>query len=75
MDVSQAFPSVSHAHLVRRLKEKRVPVQVVGLIASFLSERTTTLIFDDYRSTPCAVPNGLPQGTPLSARLYLIYAD
>jgi ribonuclease HI len=75
MDISQAFPSVSHDHLVHRLRIKRVPDQIVGIIHSFLSDRSTTLIFDDYKSAPCAVPNGLPQGSPLSALLYLIFAD
>jgi hypothetical protein len=75
MDISQAFPSVSHDHLIHRLKSKSVPDQIVNLIRSFLSERSTTLLFDDYKSAPCAVPNGLPQGSPLSALLYLIFAD
>ncbi|KAF7350204.1 hypothetical protein MVEN_01323400 [Mycena venus] len=75
MDISQAFPSVSHEHLIHRLRMKRVPDQITNIIESFLSNRNTTLLFDDYRSAPCPVPNGLPQGSPLSALLYLIYAD
>jgi hypothetical protein len=75
MDVSQAFPSVSHAHLVRSLERKRVPAPIVRLLTSFLSERSTTLLFDDHESAPSPIPNGLPQGSPLSALLYLIYAD
>jgi ribonuclease HI len=75
MDVSQAFPSVSHDHLIRSLERKCVPAPIVRLLTSFLSERSTTLLFDDHESTPSPVPNGLPQGSPLSALLYLIYAD
>ncbi|KAF7354484.1 putative RNA-directed DNA polymerase from transposon X-element [Mycena venus] len=75
MDISQAFPSVSHDHLIYRLQAKQVPDQIVGIIRSFLSNRHTTLLFDDYHSDLCAVPNGLPQGSPLSALLYLIFAD
>jgi hypothetical protein len=67
MDISQAFPSVSHDHLIHRLKSKRVPDQIVNLIRSFLSERSTMLLFDDYKSAPCAVPNGLPQGSLISS--------
>ncbi|KAJ7347774.1 hypothetical protein DFH08DRAFT_616967, partial [Mycena albidolilacea] len=33
------------------------------------------LLFDDHESVPSPVPNGLPQGSPLSALLYLIFAD
>jgi hypothetical protein len=75
IDVSQAFPSVSHDHLVRSLERKRVPTACVHLIASFLDSRSTRLVFDDHVSDPCAVPNGLHQGSLLSALLYLIYAN
>ncbi|KAF7366527.1 putative RNA-directed DNA polymerase from transposon X-element [Mycena sanguinolenta] len=75
MDISQAFPSVSHDHLIRSLERKSVPASVVRLISSFLSERNTSLLFDDHVSELAPVPNGLPQGSPLSALLYLIFAD
>ncbi|KAF7372603.1 hypothetical protein MVEN_00123200 [Mycena venus] len=60
MDISQAFPSVSHEHLIRTLECKRIP---------------TTVSLTTTSPEPCAVPNGLPQGSPLSALLYLIFAD
>jgi hypothetical protein len=75
MDVSQAFPSVSHDHLICSLKRKRVPAPIVCLLVSFLSERSTKLLFDDHKSAPSPIPNDLPQGSPLSALLYLIFAD
>jgi hypothetical protein len=56
MDVSQAFPSMSHDHLVLSLQRKRVPTARVR----FLNCRSTRLVFDDHVSDPCAVPNGLP---------------
>jgi hypothetical protein len=48
MDISQAFPSVSHEHLLHMLGSKRVPDDVVGLIGSFLRDRSTTLTFNDH---------------------------
>jgi hypothetical protein len=59
MDISQAFPSVSYDHLIHRLQARQVPEQIVGILRSFLSDRRTTLLFDDHRSAPTAVPNGL----------------
>ncbi|KAI5894907.1 uncharacterized protein SCHCODRAFT_02474437, partial [Schizophyllum commune H4-8] len=41
----------------------------------FLADRTTTLRFDDYSSQEAyPVPTGVPQGSPLSVILYLIYS-
>ncbi|KAF7372169.1 hypothetical protein MVEN_00076000 [Mycena venus] len=64
MDISQAFPSSAN----------EFPLPWCAC-SSFLSERSTRLVFDDHVSEPSAVPNGLPQGSPLSALLYLIFAD
>jgi hypothetical protein len=75
MDISQVFPSISHAHLIHLLHVKRVPEAVVGIISSLLSNRRTTLTFDNFHSPLAPVPNGLPQGSPLSALLFLIFAD
>jgi hypothetical protein len=77
MDISQVFPSISHAHLIHLLHVKRVPEAVVGIISSFLSNQQTTLTFDDFHSplAPIPIPNGLSQGSPLSALLFLIFAN
>ncbi|KAI0026636.1 hypothetical protein K488DRAFT_27517, partial [Vararia minispora EC-137] len=38
-----------------------------------LTNRRTTLTFDDYVSAPFPVNNGIGQGDPLSMLLYLFY--
>ncbi len=75
LDVSQAFPNVAHEHLLERMEEMGLSEEVVNWTESFLSDRTTSLVFDDYASDPVQVPTGVPQGLPLSVILYLIYSS
>lgn len=75
LDISQAFPTVSHERLLHNMRKRRVPEEVVAWTRSFLSNRRTTLIFDDYQSPPLNASNGVPQGSPLSPILYLFYSS
>jgi hypothetical protein len=58
MDISQAFPLVTHERLIRGLKHKRVPTAVVRMISSFLSSCSTRVVFNHHVSEVCPVPNG-----------------
>lgn len=73
MDISQAFPTVPHPSLFAKLKSSGIPAVLVTWIQSFLTDRTTTLSFDDHVSPPQPVPLGIPQGSPLSPILYLLF--
>ncbi|MBW0519607.1 hypothetical protein O181_059322 [Austropuccinia psidii MF-1] len=47
---------------------------VMGLfLDSFLLDRYTVMKLDSYFSDPIAIERGLPQGSPLSVTLYLLY--
>jgi ribonuclease HI len=74
LDISQAFPSVSHERLIHNLQKRRVPLAIVEWCRNFLTQRTTTLKFDDYMSEPLLASAGIPQGSPLSPILYLFYS-
>lgn len=74
LDISQAFPSVSHPRLLFNLRKRRVPVSIIAWLGSFLSQRTTCISFDDYLSPPLPASVGIPQGSPLSPILYLFYS-
>jgi ribonuclease HI len=74
LDISQAFPSVSHTRLLHNLRKRRVPENIIAWCRSFLSNRTTKLTFDDHNSEPLHASTGLPQGSPLSPILYLFYS-
>ncbi|GAA6016977.1 hypothetical protein JCM10207_007870, partial [Rhodosporidiobolus poonsookiae] len=66
LDVSQAFPSVRVERLMRELEE-------AGLPRSFMTERTCQLRFEGVLGEGIEWRSGLPQGSPLSPILFLLY--
>lgn len=73
LDVSGAFDNVSHERLLHNLRSRRVDERLVRWIASFLSDRRTSIILDGHQSEEYAVETGIPQGSPLSPILYILY--
>jgi ribonuclease HI len=73
LDVSGAFPSVHLPRLIHNLRSRGVPVEVTDWITAKLSDRSTTLSFDGFRSDAFPVLGGLDQGCPLSGILYIFY--
>lgn len=73
MDMSGAFDHVVHARLLHILRTKRIPESIVGWIASFISNRSTSLSFDNRQSSPLPTTTGIPQGSPISPILFLFY--
>ncbi len=74
LDISQAFPSVSHSRLIHNLRKRNIPEEVINWTKSFLSNRKTKLHFDDHVTDPLLASSGIPQGSPLSPILYLFYS-
>ena len=74
LDIAQAFPSVSHTRLIHNLRKAGIPASFISWLQSFLTDRTTTLQFDDFSSDPIAASHGIPQGSPISPILYLFYS-
>ena len=60
LDIAQAFPSVSHPHLIHNLRKSGIPSPFIQWLQSFLSDRTTTLLFDDFSSPPIPASHGIP---------------
>jgi hypothetical protein len=73
LDVSGAFDNVLHPRLIHNLRKRRVDLQTVMLIKSFLKDRTTILRLGIDTSAPFRISTGIPQGSPLSQILYLFY--
>lgn len=73
LDVSGAFDNVSHARLLHDLRKRKIDESVVRWIASFLDERTTTIVLDGQHSKHYTIKTGIPQGSPLSPILYIFY--
>lgn len=72
-DVKSAFPSVHHPRLLDTLAKKGVNKEILNIIHKFLRDRQTNLAFNGYESDAFELTHGLPQGSPLSPLLYLLY--
>lgn len=72
-DVKSVFPSVHHLKLLDTLAKKGINSEILNIINNFLSSRKTNIAFNGYKSEAFDLTHGLPQGSPLSPLLYLIY--
>ncbi|CDR35496.1 RHTO0S01e00584g1_1 [Rhodotorula toruloides] len=73
LHVAKAFPSVRTEVLVREMEEKGLPRLLRRWTESFMSDRTCTLRLEGVSSEPVDWRSGLPQGSPLSPILFLLY--
>ena len=73
LDVSGAFDNVSHERLLHNLRKRRVPIECINWLASFLSDRYTSLVMPDFTKERFHIDTGIPQGSPLSPILYIYY--
>src|SRR5438552_2378180 len=73
MDVAGAFNNIHHSRLIHNMKQRRIPTQIVKLVQSFLTGRTTQLRFNGVTSTDINIEAGIPQGSPLSPILFMLY--
>jgi hypothetical protein len=73
-DISGFFNFVNHKGLIERFQHFGFDNTTIKFMESFLSGRTTSFAFGDYKSEPRNISNGIPQGSPLSPILAIIYA-
>ena len=72
LDVSGAYDNVSHDRLLHNLRKRRLG-QLVPWVKAFLSHRSTRIRMPEGTSDRILTPTGIPQGSPISPILYLIY--
>jgi hypothetical protein len=73
LDIAGAFDNVPHARLLQILKAKGFPDWLVKTVASFLQGRRTRIAYTGYKSNWIDINTGIPQGSPLSPILFLLY--
>ncbi|KAF5189612.1 reverse transcriptase, partial [Thalictrum thalictroides] len=73
LDVKGAFDHVAKNQLLGILKEHGLPINLISWIAAFLSDRELRLAFDGQCETFSKIETGIPQGSPVSPILFLIY--
>ncbi|KAG9223182.1 hypothetical protein CCMSSC00406_0000129 [Pleurotus cornucopiae] len=73
LDIEAAFPNAVTDQLLTNLRKRRIPPEFINFVRNLLTDRQTTMVFDDYKSDWIDVDNGIGQGDPISMILYLFY--
>ncbi|MBW0484616.1 hypothetical protein O181_024331 [Austropuccinia psidii MF-1] len=73
LDEKPAYPVVHREKLVQVITQKQAPYYIIAVIQLFLLTRYTELRLDYFKYQIKLLERGLPQGSPLSLTLYLIY--
>ena len=74
LDIQSAYDTVDHVALLWKLREKGVPRYLVAWIRAFLARRTAQLVVNES-VFPFDIHVGVPQGSPLSPTLFLVFVD
>ncbi|KAI9034780.1 RNA-directed DNA polymerase from mobile element jockey [Aspergillus affinis] len=72
LDVAGVFDNVSHIRLLHNLRMIGLDF-FAGWLKSFLSNRSTRLQLSGYLSNLILTPTGIPQGSPISPILFLLF--
>ena len=73
LDIVGAFDRVVRKRLAHVLRAKGIPSELVEWVQGFMTERTATIITADKEAEEFKIAVGVPQGSPLSPKLYLFY--
>jgi hypothetical protein len=73
VDISGAFDIVNPIRLLDILRKKRFPYWIVRWVQAFITTWNTTLVIQGHETPPFQVEVGVPQGSPLSPILFLLY--
>ena len=74
INVKGFFDNVNHGRMTRVLWEMGFPIEIVKWVRSFLSNRSTAFRIDGVLHPVQDIDIGIPQGSPCSPVLSIIYA-
>ena len=74
LDIQSAYDTVDHPALLWKLRQKTLPRYMVAWTRAFLAHRTVVLRVNDSEF-PYPIRAAVPQGSPLSPTLFLVYVD
>ena len=73
LDVKGAYDYVARKQLLKRMFELDIPSDIIRWTNSFLTERRVQLVIDGYTCQKRGIKTGIPQGSPISPILFIIY--
>ena len=73
LDIKGAFDHVALNQLLNILSKLDLPYSLIAWTRSFLTERLLRLSFDGHSQDFSPIESGIPQGSPISPILFLIY--
>jgi hypothetical protein len=73
LDIKGAFDAVLPGRLVRRLHQQGWPNNLIRLVFCFTTQRSASLRLDEEAGALFQVPSGLPQGSPVSPILFMLF--
>ena len=73
LDIKGAFDAVLPGRLIRRLREQGWPNNLVNWVTSFVTNRTAQIHLDGEIGPYQKITCGLPQGSPVSPILFMLY--
>ncbi|KAJ8468306.1 hypothetical protein ONZ45_g17291 [Pleurotus djamor] len=73
LDIEAAFPNAVTDQLIINLQKRGIPASIIRFVRNLLTDRQTTMVFDDFTSDWINIDNGIGQGDPISMILYLFY--
>lgn len=74
-DKDGAFNCVHHQRLSEIMIDYQIPKYLVQIIDSFNMDRTISMSIDGEAEPETRFQSGLPQGTPLSPVVFILYAS
>jgi len=73
MDVKGAFPHVAKGNLIKRMEEMGFEADLVRWVVSFTEDRKVIMSMDGKAGDSMDVETGVPQESPVSPVLFVIY--
>lgn len=75
LDCTKAFDKVNHRSLLGHLEKLNLPSDFVGLMGSYLRNRTQCVTVNGKLSTTLPLSSGVPQGSILGPRMFYCQVD
>ena len=75
LDFAKAFDSVSHTHLLYKLRYYGIKGNTYNWIEAFLTGRRQKVVCQEYSSSWSGITSGVPQGSILGPVLFLLFVN